>query len=64
METITWDDASIPMKAMSAQTAGSFYIEDLKGITNMVGRIAGDKYRTILNTKYEKANLKKEVEDN
>eukprot|EP00957_Ditylum_brightwellii_P047208 3585197-Ditylum_brightwellii.AAC.1 len=64
METIMWDDASIPMKAMSAQAAESFHIKDPKGIDNMVGLIAGDKYKTILKTKYEKADLKKEVEDN
>eukprot|EP00957_Ditylum_brightwellii_P173904 13239317-Ditylum_brightwellii.AAC.1 len=60
METITWDDASIPMKAMSAQAADLFHIKDPKGINYMVGQIAGDKYKTILKAKYEKANLKKE----
>eukprot|EP00957_Ditylum_brightwellii_P098340 7493225-Ditylum_brightwellii.AAC.1 len=30
----------------------------------MVGQIAGDKYKTILQAKYEKADLRKEVEDN
>eukprot|EP00957_Ditylum_brightwellii_P156072 11879039-Ditylum_brightwellii.AAC.1 len=30
----------------------------------MVGQIAGDRYKTILKAKYEKADLKKEVEDN
>eukprot|EP00957_Ditylum_brightwellii_P160616 12227227-Ditylum_brightwellii.AAC.1 len=64
METIMWDDASIPMKTTSTQAADSFHIEDLKGINDMVGQIAGDKYKAILKAKYEKANLKKEVEDN
>ena len=63
-ETILWDDASIPMKSASAQTADSFHIEDPEGIDDMVGQIAEDKYRTILRAKYEKADLKKEVEDN
>eukprot|EP00957_Ditylum_brightwellii_P161953 12330781-Ditylum_brightwellii.AAC.1 len=36
METITWDDASIPMKATSAQTADLFHIKDPEGINNMV----------------------------
>eukprot|EP00957_Ditylum_brightwellii_P073609 5593618-Ditylum_brightwellii.AAC.1 len=52
------------MKTTSAQPAKSFHIEDPKGIGNIVGRIAGDRYKTILKTKYEKANLRKEVEDN
>ena len=62
--TIIWDDASIPMKTVSAQPAESFHIEDPEGFNDMVGQIAGDRYRTILEAKYEKANLKKEVEDN
>eukprot|EP00957_Ditylum_brightwellii_P025850 1955616-Ditylum_brightwellii.AAC.1 len=41
-ETITWDDASIPMKTTSAQPAESFHIKDPEGVDNMVGRIAGD----------------------
>eukprot|EP00957_Ditylum_brightwellii_P114332 8717937-Ditylum_brightwellii.AAC.1 len=52
------------MKATSAQTAESFNIKDPKGTNNMVGRIARDKYKTVLKAKYEKADLKKEVEDN
>eukprot|EP00957_Ditylum_brightwellii_P165756 12620244-Ditylum_brightwellii.AAC.1 len=64
METITWNDASILMKATSARAADSFHIKDLKGIDNMVGQITGDEYKTILKAKYEKANLKKGVEDN
>eukprot|EP00957_Ditylum_brightwellii_P057171 4331637-Ditylum_brightwellii.AAC.1 len=52
------------MKSASAQAADSFHIKDPKGINDMVGRIAGDKYKTILKAKYEKTNLQKEVEDN
>eukprot|EP00957_Ditylum_brightwellii_P188994 14387554-Ditylum_brightwellii.AAC.1 len=63
-ETITWDDADIPMKATSAQVSDSFHIKDPKGINNMVGRIAGDANKMILQAKYKKANLTKEVEDN
>eukprot|EP00957_Ditylum_brightwellii_P079985 6082958-Ditylum_brightwellii.AAC.1 len=44
METITWDDASIPMKATPAQVSDSFHIKDPKGIDDMVKctGIAGD----------------------
>eukprot|EP00957_Ditylum_brightwellii_P196330 14958160-Ditylum_brightwellii.AAC.1 len=59
-----WDDASIPMKATSAQVSDSFHIKDPKEIGNMVGHIAGDTYKTILQAKYKKADLEKEVEDN
>eukprot|EP00957_Ditylum_brightwellii_P113293 8638577-Ditylum_brightwellii.AAC.1 len=34
-ETIVWDDASIPMKVASAQTADSFHIKDPEGINDM-----------------------------
>eukprot|EP00957_Ditylum_brightwellii_P085841 6529691-Ditylum_brightwellii.AAC.1 len=47
-ETISWDDASIPMKTASAQPAESFHIKGLEGVDDMVGRIAGDRYKTIL----------------
>eukprot|EP00957_Ditylum_brightwellii_P127369 9712196-Ditylum_brightwellii.AAC.1 len=59
-ETISWDGASIPMKTASAQPTESFHIEDPEGVNDMVGRIAGNRYKTILEAKYEKANLKKE----
>eukprot|EP00957_Ditylum_brightwellii_P020882 1575020-Ditylum_brightwellii.AAC.1 len=51
------------MKTTSAQPAKSFHIKDPKEINDVVGRIAGGRYKTIPKAKYEKANLKKEVED-
>eukprot|EP00957_Ditylum_brightwellii_P055671 4217617-Ditylum_brightwellii.AAC.1 len=63
-ETITWDGASIPMKTTSAQAVESFHIKDPEGVGDIVGQIAGDRYKTILEGKYEKADLRKEVEDN
>eukprot|EP00957_Ditylum_brightwellii_P139223 10611267-Ditylum_brightwellii.AAC.1 len=59
MEMIIWDDSSIPMKTVLAQTADSFHVKDSEGIDYMVGQISGDKYRTNLKAKYEKADLKK-----
>eukprot|EP00957_Ditylum_brightwellii_P036401 2755705-Ditylum_brightwellii.AAC.1 len=41
-ETISWDDASIPMKVASARPEESFHIKDPEGVNDMVGRIAGD----------------------
>eukprot|EP00957_Ditylum_brightwellii_P014122 1064713-Ditylum_brightwellii.AAC.1 len=52
------------MKTTSAQSAESFHIKDPEGVNGMVGQTAGDRYKTILEAKYEKANLRKEVEDN
>eukprot|EP00957_Ditylum_brightwellii_P063155 4793878-Ditylum_brightwellii.AAC.1 len=62
-ETIIWDDASIPMKITSAQLAESIHIKDPEGVDDMVGQVAGDRYKTVLKAKYEKADLRKEVED-
>eukprot|EP00957_Ditylum_brightwellii_P054334 4116765-Ditylum_brightwellii.AAC.1 len=63
-ETFIWDDASIPMKTTSAQPDKSFHIEDPEGVDDMVRRISGDRYKTILKAKYEKADQRKEAEDN
>eukprot|EP00957_Ditylum_brightwellii_P016706 1256363-Ditylum_brightwellii.AAC.1 len=52
------------MKTTSAQPTESFYIKDPPGINNMVGRISGDRYKAILEAKYEKSDLKKEVDNN
>eukprot|EP00957_Ditylum_brightwellii_P156342 11900257-Ditylum_brightwellii.AAC.1 len=52
------------MKTNSVQPAESFHIKDPEGVDDMVGQIAGDRYKTILKAKYEKADLRKEVKDN
>eukprot|EP00957_Ditylum_brightwellii_P018922 1422945-Ditylum_brightwellii.AAC.1 len=52
------------MKTTSVRPAELFHIKDLEGVNDMVGRIAGDRYKTILEAKYEKADLRKEAEDN
>eukprot|EP00957_Ditylum_brightwellii_P041552 3146890-Ditylum_brightwellii.AAC.1 len=51
------------MKTTSARPAESFHIKDPPGIDNMAGQISGDRYKTILEAKYEKANLRKEVDN-
>jgi hypothetical protein len=63
-KSIIWNDAIIPMKGSTATVTESFHIQDPAGIDEMVGRLAGDKYKTILDAKYKKANLEKEIEDN
>eukprot|EP00957_Ditylum_brightwellii_P176089 13408528-Ditylum_brightwellii.AAC.1 len=52
------------MKTTSAQPAKSFHFEDPEGVDDMVQQIAGDRYKTILEAKYEKAVLRKDVENN
>eukprot|EP00957_Ditylum_brightwellii_P008348 631699-Ditylum_brightwellii.AAC.1 len=63
-KTIAWNDTSIPMKTTSARPTESFHIKDPPGIDDMVGGILGERYKTILEAKYEKADLRKEVDDN
>eukprot|EP00957_Ditylum_brightwellii_P044310 3362140-Ditylum_brightwellii.AAC.1 len=52
------------MKTASVRPIESFHIKDPEGVDDMVGSIAGVRYKTILEAKYEKADLKKEAEDN
>eukprot|EP00957_Ditylum_brightwellii_P191403 14572561-Ditylum_brightwellii.AAC.1 len=52
------------MKTTSAQPAESFQIKDPPGINDIVGQISGDRYKTILEAKYKKENLRKEVDNN
>ena len=59
--TVTWEEASVPMKETTATAMESLHIDYPKGIDNMVGRIAGDDYKKILEAKYEKADLHKKI---
>eukprot|EP00957_Ditylum_brightwellii_P116692 8901242-Ditylum_brightwellii.AAC.1 len=52
------------MKTTSARPTESFHIKDPPGINDMVGQISGDRYKTILEAKYEMTNLRKEVDNN
>ena len=63
-ETITWCDITILMEESNATPTESFHIEDPKGVNEMVSRLSGDDYKTIINAKYQKANLQKEIEEN
>ena len=60
-ETVTSEEASIPMKSPSAQAIESLYIDDPTGVDEMVRRIAGNTYKKILKAKYSKADLHKEI---
>ena len=63
-ETVSWEEASIPMKCPTATAIESLHIEDPPDIDDMVGRIAGDNYKKILRAKYGKADLRKEITSN
>ena len=62
-ETIMWNDASVPMKDTTATAIESLHIDYPIGIDDMVGRIGGHKYWNILEAKYKKLDLHKEVLD-
>ena len=59
--TIAWEEASIPMRKNTASAIESLHIDDPTCVDHMVGRIAGDEYQKLLEAKYEKANLHKEI---
>ena len=52
------------MKYPTATMIESLNIEDPIGVDDMVGRIAGDNYKKILQAKYSKADLHKEIVSN
>ena len=62
--TVTWEEASVPMKSTTAKALESLHIEDPKGVDNMVGHIVGDTYKKILQAKYTKAELHNEIMTN
>ena len=61
-EIITWNHAHITTKTSDCTTMDSCGISDPTDVEVMIGRLAGDRYRTVLEAKYKKANLKQELE--
>ena len=49
------------MKTSDCTTMDSCGISDPTDVEEMIGRLAGDRYRTELEAKYKKANLKQEL---
>ena len=62
--TIEWNDVIIPMKESASAPIESFHTEDPGEVEKMVGSLAGNMYKKILQAKYEKADLEKEVNTN
>ena len=60
-EIVTWNHAHITMKTSDCTTMDSCGISDPTDVEEMIGRLAGDRYRTVLEAKYKKANLKQEL---
>ena len=55
---------SIPTKDSASAPTKSFHIEDPDGVDKMVGRLAGNTYKKILQAKYKKTDLEKGVGNN
>ena len=56
---VIWNDTSIPMKESASTPIESFHIEDPDGVGDMVGCLAGENYKKILEAKYKKADLQR-----
>eukprot|EP00957_Ditylum_brightwellii_P184389 14044507-Ditylum_brightwellii.AAC.1 len=51
------------MKPASVSVNNSYLIDDPRGVSKLIGRMAGDNYKKILDTKYEKADIQKTVSE-
>jgi hypothetical protein len=60
---ITWGKYHTNMKPTSVSVNDSYSIDDPRGINELVGRMAGDNYKKILDAKYEKADIEKTVSE-
>ena len=56
---IIWENYHTNMKPTSGSVQNSYSINDPKGVNKLVGLMAKDNYKKILDAKYEKANIEK-----
>eukprot|EP00957_Ditylum_brightwellii_P091089 6934697-Ditylum_brightwellii.AAC.1 len=57
----TWGKYHTNMKPTSGSVINLYSIDDPRGVNELVGRMAGDNYKKILDAKYEKADIEKTV---
>ena len=62
-QIVSWDEPYVKMRAADCNINDHYNLQDPKDIDDMVGRLAGDKYKQILNAKYEKADLSKVIRE-
>ena len=60
---ITWGKYHANMKPTSGSVNNLYLIDDPRGVNKLVGRMAGDNYKKVLDTKYEKADIEKTVSE-
>eukprot|EP00957_Ditylum_brightwellii_P045035 3416529-Ditylum_brightwellii.AAC.1 len=58
---ITWGKYHTNIKPASVSVNDLYSIDDPRGIDKLIGRMAGDNYKKILEAKYEKADIEKTV---
>eukprot|EP00957_Ditylum_brightwellii_P211405 15366135-Ditylum_brightwellii.AAC.3 len=58
-ELITWEKYHANMKPASGSVNNSYLIDDPRGVDKLIGRMAGDNCKKILDAKYEKADIEK-----
>jgi hypothetical protein len=62
-QIVSWDEPYVKMRAANCNINEHYNLQDPQDIDAMVGRLAGDKYKKILNAKYEKADLSKVIRE-
>jgi hypothetical protein len=62
-EQISWKENDREMKSHSCTKNDSFNIKDPKGQHKLVGQLAGNNYKNIMEAKYEKADIKKQIQE-
>eukprot|EP00957_Ditylum_brightwellii_P060604 4601451-Ditylum_brightwellii.AAC.1 len=56
---ITWGKCQANMKPATFSVNNSYSIDNPRGVDKLVGWMAGDSYKKILDAKYEKADIEK-----
>eukprot|EP00957_Ditylum_brightwellii_P091187 6942432-Ditylum_brightwellii.AAC.1 len=62
-ELITWGKYYTNMKPASVSVNDSYLIDNPRGVNKLVGWMAGDNHKKILDMKYEKVDLEKTVSE-
>eukprot|EP00957_Ditylum_brightwellii_P130069 9921083-Ditylum_brightwellii.AAC.1 len=58
-KSITWDKYYANMKPSSVSVNNSYSIDDPRGVDKLIGWMAKDNYKKILDAKYETADIEK-----
>eukprot|EP00957_Ditylum_brightwellii_P145376 11070819-Ditylum_brightwellii.AAC.1 len=62
-ELTTWGKYRTNMKPASVSVNDSYLIDNPRGVNKFVDQMAGDNYKKILDSKYEKAEIEKTVSE-